>query len=402
MAIHKLTAGKLAKLLAARKPGKYGDGGGLYLMVTPRGTASWAFRYQPPRSRERCMGLGSVDTVNPVEAREAARQCRLELLAGRDPLGAKQGRSKTFEACFREFWEGHKLTIGNQKQRTNYENSMLKYAVPVIGSVPVNQISQAHVLRAVEPLWLTKTRTMRKVRQRIERVLDWATTKGFREGDNPAQWRFLQNVLPSPEDIAPVKHHPALDQKEMPAFMVKLREAEGPALLDRRALELTILTAVRTGDIIGQRSEARPPLRWADVDLDRGEWRILACKVGKPHTVALSDRAVEILHEVRDLGLGGDVVFPIGKNAMRQALQEIVPTATVHGFRASFRSWAHACTTFPRELVEECLSHRLIGDDVELAYLRTEALERRRGLTQAWANHCAGIGADNVVPLRAA
>jgi integrase len=242
---------------------------------------------------------------------------------------------------------------------------------------------------------------MRKVRQRIERVLDWATTKGFREGDNPAQWRFLQNVLPSPEDIAPVKHHPALDQKEIPAFMVKLRGAEGPAQLDRLALEFVILTACSTGDILGQERDARPPLQWEHIDFDRNAWKIPACKAGKTFTVALSDRAVEILREVRALGLGGEVAFPIGKDSMRQTLQEIVPGATVHGMRGSFRTWAHQCTTFSRELVEEALRHRLVGDEVELAYLRDEALDKRRMLMEAWSAHCDGR-ADNVVPLRAA
>jgi integrase len=397
--IHKLTQTRVDRLVAAKRRGKHGDGGGLILQVGPRG-ASWLFRYGHA-GKDRAMGLGSTATRTLEEAREAARQARIAILEGKDPLAAKAAGRMTFEACFKAFWQGHRLIIGNLKQRTNYENSVIRYAIPVIGAVPVDQISQVHVLRVIEPLWLTKTQSMRKLRGRIEQVLSFAKGKGYRTGDNPATWEVLQHVLPSPKDIAPVKHHAAIDHKDMVAFMVKLRAAEGPALLDRRALELVILTAVRTGDIIGQRSEERPPLKWTDIDLDRGAWQIPACKVDVPHTVALSDRAVAILSEVRALGLSGDAVFPIGKDAMLEALQAIRPGMTVHGMRSSFRTWVHQRTSFPRELAEECLSHRLIGDAVELSYLRDEALAKRRVLMQAWSAHCAGTAADNVVPLPA-
>jgi integrase len=402
MAIHKLTAAKLKRLVQGRVRGKHNDGGSLYLQITKR-SMTWIFRYRIG-DRERAAGLGPVTTVTIDEAREEARLRRLQLLRGIDPLGQRGGRkAMTFERAFREYWTGRKPHV-DPKSRVNHENRMIKYALPVLGHMRIDAVSQADVLAVLEPLWLEKTKTASALRAEIEGVIDWAIGKGHRAGVNVAAWRLLRTVLVSPKRVAKVEHHAALPFAELPAFMVKLREAQGDdANIPLRALEFTILTAVRTGDIVGQRGQdAKPPLRWTDLDLDAGAWKIPNPKGGIAHVVALPDRAVAILREVRGFGLDPDLVLPIGKDAMRQALGTIRAGLTVHGFRATFKTWAGKMTVVPREIVEEALAHRLLGDPVELVYVREDPhFAKRRALMAAWAAHCDGV-APTVVPLPAA
>jgi integrase len=323
------------------------------------------------------------------------------LLAGRDPLGRTE-KAKTFDQCFAEFWPGRKLEIESLKQRTNYENSLIKYASPVLGALPVDQITQAHVLKVIEPMWITKTETARKLRGRIEDVINWAIGKGLRPDTNPARWDLIGTILPSPKKIAKVEHMAALPYAELPAFMTKLHAAQGDTNIPLRALEFTILAVCRTGDIVGQRGQdEKPALRWADLDLDAGEWLIPNPKAGVAHVVALPARAVAILRDVQAMNLPGEMVFPIGKDAMRQALADVRPGITVHGFRACFDTWASEETEALPETIDAILAHKLVADGVTLAYRRSDYFKRRCALMTAWGAYVGGETGRKVVRMPA-
>jgi integrase len=355
------------------------------------------FRYSYG-GKSRHHGLGGALTFNLAEAREIARARRQDVLAGRDPISQRAGGRTTFDKCFQQFWAIKKLEISSLKMRVNYESSVLRYASPVLGARPVDQITTAHVLEAIEPIWLMKHKSARMLLGRIGAVLDYAIAKRLRSEGNPAAWKVIGKLLADPKRVARVKHMSALPYAELPAFMVKLREAQGDANLPTRALEFAILVACRTGDINGQPAtpgeDEKPPLRWTDLDLDGARWRIPNPKASIPHDVALPDRAVAILREVQAWQLPGDIVFPIGRDAMLKALGAIRPSLTVHGFRASFRTWGGKETVVPREIIEEALAHDLIADEVEKAYIREDInFEKRRPLMQAWADHVSGKGA---------
>jgi integrase len=385
-------------LVQRRKPGKFGDGLGLILQISKRGTASWLFRYSHG-GKSRHHGLGSALTFNLAEAREIARARRQEVLAGRDPIGQRAGgKAMTFERAFREFWATRKLQI-DAKTRTNRESAMIRYAMPILGHLRVDAIGQADVLRVLEPAWLEKARSLSKLRGLIEATLDWAIGKGYRADANPAQWRLIGKVLPSPAKVAKVENHKALPFGELPTFMQALRAAQDTNL-PMLALHFTILTAVRSGDVLG--------LRWCDLDLDKADWKIAKTKTGRPHVVALCEAAVALLREVEAMKLPGARVFAVGKDAMRLALGTLWPDGTtVHGFRSSFRDWASATwvrqavvrgVADPDRVVEEALAHDQKGSKVELAYRRTDFLADRRDLMDAWGSFATSEPGE-VVPM---
>jgi integrase len=384
------------------KTGLYGDRGNpnLYLKVTSGGTKSWVFRYWRD-GRRYALGLGSYPYITLAAARGLAHHHRNLRLGGDDPMTAKRAKiaagrvakakAMSFEECAVAYVAAHEAGWRDQREGKLWTASLGSHVYPAIGKLPVDAIDLPLVLRVIEPLWQTKTTTAARVRRRIENVLDWATVRGYRKGDNPARWKgHLDQVLPKERKVAKVEHHEALPYSEMGAFMAELRNDEK---LSARALEFAILTATRAGEVVGA--------TWSEFDLEARTWAIPAerMKAAREHRVPLSDAALALL---RALPRTGDRVFSVSRTIVWYAVKRIRPEITVHGFRSSFRDWAGERTGFAREVVEQCLAHAA-GDQTELAYRRGDALEKRRQVMDAWAKFCAqpvGTG-DNVRSIRA-
>lgn len=406
--INRLTALQVQKL---SKPGYHADGAGLHLCVKATGGKSWIFRYRFG-GKEREMGLGPLHTISLAEAREKALAQRKMLLDGVDPLAAKHASEVqrklaeasviTFDTAATSYIASHRAGWKNEKHAEQWTNTLTTYASPVFGSLPVADITTPLVLRVLEPIWTTKTETASRVRGRVEKVLDWCKTQGYRTGDNPAAWRgHLENLLSAPQKTKKVEHHPALPWREIGAFMQALRTMPGTAAL---ATEFIILTNCRTSEAI----EAR----WAEIDMGEKRWTIPSSrmKAAKEHTIPLSDAALAVLQRLKAESKEGEFLFPGGKkntplsNMACLALLKRMGRGdlTVHGFRSSFRDWAGEATAHPREVVEHAMSHQL-KDKAEAAYQRGSLLERRRVLMADWANYCAQPAATGVVvPLQSA
>jgi integrase len=294
-------ANKLSPLKVARlkQPGRYGDGHGLWLQVSEQGSKAWLFRFMRD-GKARQMGLGPLHTVSLQEARSRARQARQVLLDGLDPIDVKherrtaarldKARALSFKQCADDYIGAHAGAWRSSKHKAQWSATLDAYAHPLIGALPVAAIDTALILKILRPIWQEKPETASRLRGRIERILDWATVQGFREGDNPARWRgHLDALLPAKTKVRAVKHHPALPFAELPAFMAELRKRDS---ISASALEFTILTATRTGEAIGA--------RWGEIDLKAKVWAVPAerMKAGRPHRVPLSDRAVAILDEL--------------------------------------------------------------------------------------------------------
>src|SRR5258708_2361695 len=334
------------------------DGGNLYLQAT-RGDEdhvrrSWVFKFQLVGQR-REMGLGPLHTVSLAKARAKARQLRELLLDGVDPLQEKQkarqalvaARAKTitFEEVARAYFDLHQAGWRSAAHRHQWLSSLERYAFPLIGKLAPADIDQPLVFKAVEPIWKAKTVTAGRVLNRIEVVLDYAATRGYRGNENPA--RHVAKALPKRATISKVENFSALPYADMPAFMAELRSRTSIAA---RALEMLILCASRTNELIGA--------RWQEIDLDKRLWSIPAdrMKEERPHTVPLSGRVLEIL---RSLPQDGERIFLIDPRSMARLIHALRPqaAATVHGFRSSFRDWAHERTNFPDHVVELALAH---------------------------------------------
>ncbi len=410
---------KLVNALDALKvksaePGRHVDGGGLQLLVKPTGARSWVFRYMiSGKARE--IGLGPAsgpDATSLRDARDLASALRLKVKAGVDPLAERERvaaealataqAAKVAGVTFREAAEIHMKANRdgwrNPKHRQQWENTLSTYVYPVFGDLPVAEVDTPHVIKALEPIWRLKPETASRVRQRIETVLDASKARGFRKGENPARWRgHIDQVLPKRTKLSR-GHHAAMPYGEVPAFLADLRKREAVAAL---ALEFTILTAARTGEVIGA--------QWAEIDLEAAVWTVPAerMKAGKEHRVPLCPRAVEILQDARLLS--GETIFtgPQGGKlsgmAMAMLLRRMEIDVTVHGFRSAFRDWAAECTSYAHEVAEMALAHT-IGNAVERAYRRGDLFEKRRRLMADWAVYCATDGAAgaDVVPIRAA
>lgn len=392
--LNKLSALAVTKL---SKPGYYGDGGGLWLQVARSGSKSWIFRFKAA-GRQREMGLGGLRTVDLAKARTLARECRSLLLDGKDPIEARKAvrlanalqraRSMTFDQCAAAYIDAHRKGWKNAKHADQWKNTLATYASPIIGALPVADVDTDLVVKVLSPIWATKTETATRVRGRIESVLDWATVSRFRQGDNPARWRgHLENLLADPNRIAPVRNHPALPWREVPAFMVLLRQCRGIAA---RAAEFTILTAARSGEVRGA--------TWDEVDLDAKLWTVPAVrmKAGKEHRVPLSTAAMALLVAMpRRKGLifhGRYEIAALSDMSLTAVLRRMDRgDITIHGFRSSFRDWCAEAVgnSFSREVCEHALAHSL-PDKVEAAYRRGDLLEKRVMLMQAWADYCRG------------
>jgi len=396
--------------LSARRisePGLYSDGGGLYLQVTAGKhgvTKSWLYRFAL-NGHERRMGLGSFDIVSLQEAREKAHEARRQCANGVDPIetrNAQQAAAKlaaakamTFDGCVRAYIAAHEAGWSNAHHRQQWSNSLAAYAAPILGSLPVSQIDTGLVLKVLEPIWRNKTETAQRVRSRIELVLDWATVRGYRSGENPARWRgHLKHLLASPERIKKVVHFSALPHPELPGFMAGLRKQEGTAA---RCLEFAILTAARP-------SEAREA-RWSEFNLLDKIWTVPSerMKGRREHRVPLSDRALAILEKMQTHRQDDDsFVFPgekagksVSNNAVLKPLQRMKrDDITMHGFRSTFSDWAAEQTSYPNHIVEIALAHSE-GDKVAAAYRRTDLFAKRRRLMAEWARYATDATADS-------
>jgi len=398
-AIHKLTA-RAAETIS--KPGRHGDGGGLYLSVSADGRRRWVFLYTwRGKLREAGLGSASKGGVTLKAARDKAAEGRAFVKAAVDPI-AEWNRPEaeavpTFAKMADDYVDAQKGGWRNEKHRAQWTMTLTSYC-EAIRNTPVDAIDTEAVLSVLKPLWARAPETASRLRGRIEAVLDAAKAKGHvgRNEANPARWRgHLDKLLPKRSKLTR-GHHAAMPYKDVPKFIGELILREATAA---RGLEFCILTATRTSEAL--------QARWSEFDLDDKLWILPAerTKAGRAHRVPLSDRAMNILREM-EKAKAGDYVFPgnrakrpLSNMAFEMLLRRAKSKFTAHGFRSSFRDWAGNETHFPRELAEHALAH-VIGDKAEQAYRRSDALARRRELMDAWARYCDGAAADNVVALK--
>ncbi len=371
--------------------GKYADGRGLYLQVSKWKTKSWIFRYQI-NGRRREMGLGSIKDLSLSDARKQTKLNRQLLLQGIDPK-IKRDADKhelhkrqiwTFSKCANAYIESHKHSWTNAKHENQWRNTLKSYAYPVLGDLPVEEINTSIVMRAIEPIWFSKTETASRVRSRIEKILSWAIARDYRDQPNPAIWRGnIKELLPSRSSIAKEKHHPALPYSEISQFISDLKTKTSISAL---ALQFTILTATRTSEVL--------LANWDEIDLEQAVWTIpeTRMKSNRLHRIPLSFQAINVLKKLPKLN---EWLFPspqLGKHLSNVAMLKVLkiqmqrPDLTVHGFRSTFRDWCAEVSNFPRELAESALAH-VLSDKTEAAYQRGDLLEKRRVLMQEWANY---------------
>ncbi len=392
-AIHKLSD---IAVKSAKKAGRHSDGGGLYLRISPTGSKTWGFMWNRDKKR-REIGLGSYPAVPLAAARKVAARYREIVAGGGDPTVE---RDREVEPIFAEVVEKYLAAMqgqwSNEKHRYQWGQTLGPSYCNAIADKPVSQVGLAEILQVLQPIWTEKPETASRLRGRIERVLNYAKVNGWREGENPALWRSnLENVLPKPRKLTR-GHLPAMPYRDVPAFMERL---SGHEALAARALKLLILTVCRSGEVLGA--------RWQEIDLQARVWTVPAhrMKARREHRVPLTDAAMAVLEPLHDARVS-EFVFPGQKSdrplsnmALAMLLRRMkIKNATPHGFRSSFRDWAGDETTFPREVAEGCLAHT-IGNEIELAYRRGDALEKRRKLMQAWANYCDGGSVSKIVAL---
>ena len=398
--VRKLNPRSAAKVT---EPGRHSDGAGLYLNVTETGARSWLFMWKVG-GRRREMGLGSARDVPLARARELAAECRAIIVSGRDPLqvraeaGAAKRPVPTFGECADEFVATKQSEWRNEKHRAQWAMTLTKYAAP-LRKLPVDAIDTATVLSVLKPIWQAKPETASRFRGRIEQVLDAAKAQGHRTGENPARWRGHLDKLLAKRQKLRRGHHAAMPYADVPAFLSRLRERQAESV-SALALEFAILTAARSGEVLG--------MRWNEVDKAAKVWTVPAArmKAAREHRVPLSARALAVLEEA-EKARTGEFVFPGSRGArplsvmaMEMVLRRMnLDNVTVHGFRSAFRDWAGNETHFAREVAEAALAH-VIGDAAERAYRRGDALEKRRALMEAWANYCEPDKAENILPMR--
>lgn len=389
--------GKLtpAGIKAKTKRGLYADGDGLYLQVRGGGARSWIYRFQIAGKR-RDMGLGPLDLISLAEARDKAFTARRQAYDGQDPIVAKraagvalqldQARALTFQDAAGKYIEAHRAGWKTKKHASQWTATLTTYVYPTFGALPVAAIDVALVTKVLEPIWSAKPETAGRVRGRIESVLDWATARGYRVGENPARWRgHMDKLLPAQGKVRKVEHHAALPYAEIGAFTAKLQGFDNTS---GSALRFAILTAGRTGEVLGA--------RWNEIDLAAKLWTIPAARMksGKEHRVPLSPPAVDIVRKQEKTRIS-EFVFPGGRRgrplsnmALLMQLRRMGRSdLTAHGFRSTFRDWAAEKTTFPNEVAEMALAHA-VSDKVEAAYRRGDLYEKRRKIMVAWAEFC--------------
>ncbi|MFT6465928.1 tyrosine-type recombinase/integrase [Halopseudomonas sp.] len=396
----------VSSLLKSGELGLYAAGNGLYLKVNGINAGSWIFRYKINGKSDK-VGLGSTDTVPLAQAGLLAAELRALIAQGINPKAHREAMEKqaeaervTFAVAAADYIAAHRAGWKNAKHAMQWENTIQTYALPHIGKMPPSDIATAHVLKVLKPIWLEKPETASRVRNRIELILDAAKAQGLRDGENPARWRgHLDKLLPKREKVQAVKHHPALPWPELPAFMATLKRQQGTSY---RAMEMTILTACRTSEVLNA--------RWDEVDLETRGWSIPAerMKMRKEHRVPLADAMMKLLESLPRVE-GNPHLFPgvkegkpLSNMAMLMGLRYMKrDDLTMHGFRSTFRDWAGECTSHPRDVCEQALAHSL-GNAVEAAYRRGDLFEKRRLLMEDWAAYATRLTTNNVVQLRKA
>ncbi len=391
---------KQAKELSAievkrlENPGLYAVGGvsGLLLRVSKAGARSWILRTKVGKKR-RDIGLGGFPEVPLAQARVKARQAKEKIAAGIDPVAERRAARESleerqnvliFEQAARQCHAAKESELRNSKHQRDWISSLEIHAFPHIGAVPVEEITLPHVFQVLEPIWHERTETATRVRQRMESVLTWASVSGYRSGENPARWEGnLKEVLPAPNKIRKTTHHRALPWQEVPGFMEALRQRKGNAA---RALELTILTAARSG-------ETRFAT-WEEIDLGARIWTVPAdrIKAGKEHRIPLSEDALAVL-EAMPRFEGSPYVFPAPRGgalsdmSLTAVVRRMEVDTTVHGFRSSFKDWARSATAYADEVSELALAH-VNSDATRAAYARDELLPQRARLMAEWSRYC--------------
>jgi len=387
-----------------KRDGYYADGAcpGLNLQVVQgqgRITRSWLFRYTSPTTKKRReFGLGSTRVRSLADARRLATDLRLQVLNGYDPKDerdrqraaavAERAHRITFDEAVSKCLESKSLEWKNVKHGQQWINTLATYASPLLGKQPVELVTTDLIYKVLEPIWVTKTETATRVRQRIEVVMDWCKARGYLKGENPARLKgALGELLPKAQKIKKVEHHAAIHYKQVHEFVLALRAMRGTAPL---ALEFMLLTAARTGEVVGA--------RWDEFDMTANVWTVPAerMKAGREHRVPLSSRAVEIL-KVMKAAQQNDFLFPghsIQKNphlstgAFLAVFRRLTKfkSYTPHGLRSCFRDWASECTQFQNETLELALAHT-IKNKAEAAYRRQDQLDKRAKLMQQWQQH---------------
>ncbi|MXP63408.1 site-specific integrase [Roseomonas sp. M0104] len=415
-----------------KRPVRIGDGGGLYLQIAAGGSKSWLFRFRL-REKDREMGLGAADPegrsggVTLAEAREKAATARKLMREGVDPIDARQDEAearkaadaaatlaaspRTFKSVTEAFLTDREGGWSNPKHRAQWEATLRTLAFPALGKMPVERIGTEDVLNVLRGIWTQTPETASRLRGRIEAVLNFARVRGWREGENPARWRgHLDHMLANPRKVKRPEHRPALPWREMPAFMAAMLKREGVAI---HALAFAILTAARTGEV--------RLARWREIDREQAVWTVPAArmKARKVHRVPLSPAALAVLDAVAPLAKEGEsLIFP---SAMREgaALSDMTLSAVIrrmneeaggelprwrdaegravvpHGFRSTFRDWAGETRPEGREVAEAALAHAIKGK-AEAAYARSDLLEKRRPLMNAWGEWCGKAPAEVV------
>ena len=391
-------------------PGRHAVGGvaGLLLVVKDSGAKSWIFR-TTVGDRRRNIGLGGYPDVPLASAREKARAIKEVIEQGVDPVAERQERrmalikermsKMTFAEAARLCHEKKAPEFKSEKHSKDWISSVNRYAIPVIGKMPVDEIELTHILEVLQPIWTEKTETATRLRQRIEHILSWATVSGYRKGDNPARWQgHLDAVLPKPGKVKKKSHFDALPWQEIGTFMQDLRKRDG---MGARALEFIILTAAR--------SRETRLATWDEFDIENRIWTIPPerMKAGKQHTVPLTEDAIKLLRKLPKFE-GSPYVFsaarggPLSDMAISMVCRRMKVEAVPHGFRSTFRDWAAESTNFPREVCEQALAHT-IESKVEAAYRRGDLFEKRRKLMEAWAGFCRQIkvnGQADILTIR--
>ena len=390
-------------IAATTAPGLYADGSGLNLQISKTGARSWIYRYRRGDGREVWLGLGSLADVTLARAREKASEARRLRADGIDPLDVKRAPASspqvrpsvpTFGEFADAYTEGIEAGFSNAKHRYQWRATLGEAYCASIRGKPIDEVCTEDVVSILGPIWLTKSETASRLRGRIERVLDAAKAKKLRTGENPALWRgHLDKLLPRRRKLTR-GHLKAMPYSGVPAFMAKLKQLDGMSAL---ALRFAILTAGRGGEVRGA--------TWSEIDLDsegKELWTVPAerMKARREHRVPLSEAARDVLAAVASLRPSGDfgraLVFPGARQgkplsimALMMLLRRLNAGVTAHGFRSAFRDWVGEETSFPREIAEQALAH-VVGNEVERAYRRGDALEKRRHMMELWATFCTG------------
>lgn len=371
--------------------GKYNTGQGIYFEVKGA-SKSWVLRIVVGDKR-RHIGLGAYPLVTLAQARAKALKVREQIEQGVDPVEQKkasksaikaaQAREITFKQCALAYIDTHSHAWRNSKHRQDWPRSLEMYVFPHIGNLLIKDVEQVHILKVLNPIWMSKTETATRVRGRIELIMDYAAVRGYRDHDNPARWKGrLDKILPKPSKVAKVKHYEAVSVDALPSFIAELSLHESMSV---KCLLFTVLTACRSGEARGA--------TWSEIDMQAKVWTIPVerMKAGKEHQVPLSDQAIDLLASlprVQDT----PYVFPSVRNkplsdmALSMLMRRMNTGAVPHGFRSTFRDWAGDKTNYPRDLAEAALAHT-VSNQVEAAYRRGTALEKRRAMMNEWGKY---------------